>query len=118
METREDIHDSRYSWQRLCVTLAIGLVANVGMWAIIVIMPSVEVEFGAGRAEASLPYTLTMVGFGLGNLLIGRLLDRFGVTRALIGAAGMIAAGFSLSTLMPSISTLAAAHLLLGLDSQ
>lgn len=117
METREDIHDSRYSWQRLCVTLAIGLVANVGMWAIIVIMPSVEVEFGAGRAEASLPYTLTMVGFGLGNLLIGRLLDRFGVTRALIGAAGMIAAGFSLSTLMPSISTLAAAHLLLGLGT-
>ncbi|MGD9864792.1 MAG: MFS transporter [Pseudodonghicola sp.] len=117
METREDIHDSRYAWLRLCVTLAIGMVANVGMWAVIVIMPAVEVEFGAGRAEASLPYTLTMVGFGLGNLLIGRLLDRFGVTRALIGAAVAIAAGFGLSTLMPSIPTLAAAHLLLGLGT-
>jgi len=64
------IHDSGYSWLRLCITLAIGTVANVGMWAIIVIMPAVEVEFGAGRAEASMPYTLTMVGFALGNLLI------------------------------------------------
>lgn len=117
MSDSANIHDSRYSWLRLGVTLAIAMVANVGMWAIIVIMPAVEVEFGAGRAEASLPYTLTMVGFGVGNLVIGRLLDRFGVTRALIGAAGLIAVGFVLSTLMPSIPTLAAAHLLLGLGT-
>lgn len=117
MSDSANIHDSRYSWLRLCVTLAIAMVANVGMWAIIVIMPAVEAEFGAGRAEASLPYTLTMVGFGVGNLVIGRLLDRFGVTRALIGAAGLIAVGFVLSTLMPSIPTLAAAHLLLGLGT-
>ena len=112
-----DIHDSRYSWLRLGVTLAIAMVANVGMWAIIVIMPAVEAEFGAGRAEASLPYTLTMVGFALGNLVIGRLLDRVGVTRALMAAACAIAAGFSLSSLMPSLPTLAAAHLLLGLGT-
>ncbi|TDK51088.1 MFS transporter [Antarcticimicrobium luteum] len=117
MSDSADIHDSRYSWLRLGVTMAIAMVANVGMWAIIVIMPAVEAEFGAGRAEASLPYTLTMVGFGVGNLLIGRLLDRFGVTLALIGAAALIAAGFSLSTLMPTIPTLAATHLLLGLGT-
>ena len=56
------IHDSAYSWFRLLVTLAIGCVANVGMWAVVVIMPAVEAEFQAGRAEASLPYTLTMIG--------------------------------------------------------
>jgi hypothetical protein len=44
-----------YSWTRLGITLAIAMVANVGMWAIIVIMPAVEAEFGVGRAEASLP---------------------------------------------------------------
>jgi MFS family permease len=112
-----DIHDSRYSWMRLLVTLTIGMVANVGMWAIIVIMPAVEVEFGAGRAEASLPYTLTMVGFALGNLLIGRLVDRFGVTLALNVAAVVIAAGFLLSTLAPNIIVLSVTHLLLGLGT-
>ena len=82
-----DIHDSSYSWTRLIITLIIATVANVGMWAVIIVMPTVEVEFSAGRAEASMPYTLTMIGFALGNLMIGRLVDRFGVTVALIGAA-------------------------------
>ncbi|NIZ61460.1 MFS transporter [Sedimentitalea sp. CY04] len=115
--TTPQIHDSRYSWLRLFVTLAIATVANVGMWAVIVIMPAVETEFGAGRAEASLPYTLTMIGFALGNLVLGRLVDRFGVTLALNGAALMIAAGFALSTLAPSINMLSLTHLLLGLGT-
>ncbi|OUS36385.1 MFS transporter [Rhodobacterales bacterium 56_14_T64] len=111
------IHDSRYSWTRLIVTLAIAMVANVGMWAVIVILPAVEVEFGASRAEASLPYTLTMIGFAVGNLVIGRLVDRVGVTLALNGAALMIAAGFALSVLAPSITILSLTHLLLGLGT-
>ncbi|KAE9627306.1 MFS transporter [Parasedimentitalea maritima] len=115
--TTPKIHDSRYSWLRLLVTLAIATVANVGMWAVIVILPAVEVEFGAGRAEASMPYTLTMVGFALGNLIIGRLVDRVGVTLALNGAALVIAAGYALSVLAPSITVLSLTHLLLGLGT-
>jgi hypothetical protein len=49
--------DSRYSWTRLGITLAIAVIGNVGMWAIIVIMPAVQREFGVDRADASLPYT-------------------------------------------------------------
>ncbi|MHA6264129.1 MFS transporter [Arenibacterium sp. CAU 1754] len=112
-----DIHDSGYSWLRLMVTLTIGMVANVGMWAVIVIMPAVEAEYGAGRAEASMPYTLTMIGFALGNLLIGRVVDRFGVTIALNGAAVAIAIGYFLSTLAPSMTVLSLTHLLLGLGT-
>lgn len=110
-----DIHDSRYSWFRLAVTLSIGMVANVGLWAIVVIMPTVEAEFGAGRAEASLPYTLAMVGFAIGNLLIGRIVDRFGVTIALNGAVVVITCGYLLSMWAPSMMILSLTHLLLGL---
>ena len=112
-----EIHDSAYSWVRLVITLIIGTVANVGMWAVIVVLPAVEIEFGAGRAEASLPYTLTMIGFAAGNLLIGRVVDRFGVTIALIGAALGIAAGYVLCTLAPSMMTLSFMHLILGLGT-
>ena len=35
--------------------------------------------FGVSRSDASLPYTLTMLGFGLGGILMGKLADRFGV---------------------------------------
>ncbi len=111
------ITDSRYSWMRLGLTLAVATIANVGMWAIIVIMPSVEAEFSAGRAEAAMPYTLTMIGFALGNFILGRVVDRFGVTTALIGAACGIASGFAVATLSTSIFMLSAAQLLVGFAS-
>lgn len=109
--------DSRHSWVRLCITLVIALVANAGMWAIIVIMPAVEAEFGVNRAQASLPYTLTMIGFALGNFLLGSAVDRFGVTKSLIFAALAIAAGFGMATFSQSIAVLSAAQLLIGLAS-
>lgn len=115
MIATHDIHDSRYSWARLIVTLAIAMVANVSIWAVIVIMPALEAEFGLGRAESSLPFTLIMVGFGLGNLLIGRAVDRFGVTLVLIGAAIGIATGYALATQAPTVAALCVAHLFLGL---
>lgn len=111
------IHDSPYSWLRLVITMIIGTVANVGIWAIIVIMPAVEADFAAARAETSLPYTLTMIGFALGNLMIGRLLDHVGVTRALVLAALTSAAGFLLSAIAPTILLLSLAHLVLGLGT-
>lgn len=115
MSAAHEIHDSRYSWARLVVTLAIATVANVGMWAVIIIMPALEAEFGSSRAISSLPFTMIMIGFALGNLLIGRLVDRFGVTLALIGASMGIALGYVLSTLAPSMVALCGAHLVLGL---
>ncbi|WP_170475481.1 MFS transporter [Ruegeria arenilitoris] len=111
------IHDSRYAWTRLAITLIIATVANVGMWAVIVVMPAIETEFGAGRAEASMPYTLAMIGFALGNMWLGRLVDRMGVTKALIGAAVLSAISYLLATLAPNMILLAAAHLLLGLGT-
>lgn len=111
------LHDSRYSWLRLVVTLAIATVANVGMWAIIVIMPAVEAEFDVGRAESALPYTMTMIGFGLGNLLIGRLVDRYGITVALIGAAGVSALSYLVALSSSSFVMMAMAHLTLGIGT-
>jgi hypothetical protein len=35
-------------------------------------LPAVQAEFGVARADASLPYTLMMVGFGLGGIAMGR----------------------------------------------
>ncbi len=111
------IHDSRYSWLRLLITLAIATVVNVGMWAVVVVMPAIEAEFGAGRAAASMPYTLTMIGFAFGNMWLGKLVDNLGVTKALIGAALLSALSYLLATLAPNIALLSVAHLLLGLGT-
>ena len=111
------VHDSAYSWFRLILTLAIASVSSVGIWAIVVILPAVEAEFQSGRAASSMPYTITMIGFALGNLMIGRLIDRAGVTIALIGAAVVIALGFALSAMASTIGMLAVAHFVLGLGT-
>ncbi|WP_422371668.1 CynX/NimT family MFS transporter [Hoeflea sp.] len=112
--TDDSILDSRYSWTRLGITLGIALVGNVGMWAIIVIMPAVQREFGVDRADASMPYTMTMVGFALGNLLIGRAVDRFGITTALIGAAVTLGSGFALAAASGSIIVLCMMQFVVG----
>ncbi len=64
------------------------------MYAITVVLPRVQADFGIGRADASLPYTYTMIGFGLGGILMGRIADRYGVmVPVIIGALGL-SAGF------------------------
>ena len=97
------------------MALVIGLVANAGMWAVVVIMPAVEAEFALTRAETSLPYMLSMLGYGLGNFIIGRWVDRVGIATALIGASFGIAVSFFAATQASDIGVLAAVHFILGL---
>ena len=76
----------------------LSTLGGVGMWSVVVVLPAVQAEFDVARGAASLPYTLTMVGFGLGGVLMGRLSDRFGViVPVIVGTValgiGMVAAG-------------------------
>ncbi len=109
--------DSRYAWLRLGLTLLVATIANAGMWAIIVIMPAVESEFGLSRSDAALPYTLTMIGFALGNFAIGRAVDRFGITWTLIAATLVIVGGLGMATASGSIVTLSLAQFVIGFAS-
>ncbi len=86
--------DGSYAWFRLAISILISTVGSIGMWAVVVVLPSVQAEFGVDRADASLPYTMTMVGFAAGNLLIGRWVDRFGIMLPLMAAALALGAGF------------------------
>jgi MFS family permease len=90
--------DSPYAWMRLAAALALMTIGGAGMYSMAVVLPPLQSEFGIARSDASLPYTLTMVGFGLGGIFMGRLADRFGVmvpvlTGAICLGTGFIAAG-------------------------
>jgi MFS family permease len=95
--------DSRTAWLRLAAALALSTVGGVGMWSVVVALPAVQADFGVDRASASLPYTLTMVGFGLGGILMGRLTDRFGVALPLAGATLALALGYVAAAHAPSL---------------
>ena len=108
--------DSRYAVMRLMITLALMTVGASGMYVVPVVLTAVQAEFGVARADASLPYTLLMIGFGIGGILMGRLADRFGVTvPLLIGAVG-IGFGYTSAAMTDSIWTFSLTHgLLIGL---
>ena len=109
-----DILDSSYSWRRLAVCLAIAIVGNVGMWASIVALPGMQADFALGRSDASLPYTFTMIGYGLGNFLIGRVVDRYGIALALAGAAVLNGGGFALAAATDSFALICLLQLAIG----
>ena len=87
------------------------------MWAVVVTLPAVQAEFGVARADASLPYTLAMVGFGAGTVALGRLVDRHGIVLPLIGAIVTLGLAFMVSGLAPSLVLFALANLLIGAGS-
>src|SRR5256712_2644044 len=87
--------ESPYAWIRLAVSLALSTIGGVGMWSVVVALPAVQSEFGVARGDASLPYTLTMIGFGLASILMGRLADRFGIMVPVITGTIAMALGYA-----------------------
>jgi len=101
--------ESPYAWLRLAVALTLMTLGGVGMYGVVVALPAVQAEFGVARGAAALPYTLTMIGFGIGGIFMGRLADRFGViVPVLIGGTslglGLILCGLSGNLLQFSLA--------------
>jgi MFS family permease len=108
--------ESVYACVRLAAALALMTVGGVGMYAMAVALPLIQAEFGVARGDASLPYTLTMLGFGLGGILMGRLSDRFGVIVPVLIATACLSLGFVAAGASGSLWQFSLAHgLLIGL---
>ncbi len=99
--------DSAYAWLRLWLAVAISTIGAIGMWCVVVALPAIQADFGVARADASLPYTLTMVGFGFGGIAMGRLADRFGVFLPLVLGTVLLSIGFVLASLAPTLPVFA-----------
>ena len=95
--------ETPYAWWRLFLSLTLGTIGGVGLWSAVVSLPAIETEFGVARASASLPYTMTMVGFALGGILTGRLADRFGIIFPVIGGAVALSIGYLVSAQTTSL---------------
>ena len=103
MATTFDLIDSRTAWLRLAAALALSTLGGVGMWSVVVALPAIQAEFGVTRAAASFPYTLTMLGFGVGGIMMGRLSDRYGVRLPMVGATCALAIGYVAASLSSSV---------------
>jgi len=110
--------DSTYAWTRLVLALILSTIGGVGMWSVVVALPAVQAEFGVARADASLPYTLTMLGFGVGGIVLGRMTDRFGILPPVIIGVACLASGYAAAASASTLWQYSLAHgLLIGFGS-
>src|SRR5262245_28126744 len=105
--------DSGAAWRRLAAAVALAAIGGVGLWSSIVVLPTVEAEFGVDRAGASIPYTATMVAFAVGGAVMGRLVDRFGIMVPLIFGSVMLCIGYVLAASVDSYWGFVAVHAVL-----
>jgi MFS family permease len=106
--------DSPYAWLRLGAALLLGTIGSVGMWSVPVVLPAVQAEFAVARGDASLPFTLTMIGFAIGGVAMGRLSDRFGIVVPLVCGAIALSIGYVIAGFAPSLLVFALVHALIG----
>jgi len=109
--------DSAAAWLRLAATILVATVGGVGMWSVVVALPVVQADFGVPRAEASLAFTLTMVGGATGGVVLGRLLDRAGILPVLLVGAVLLAVGYVGAAYAGNFAAYAIAHGVIGFGS-
>ena len=73
------------------------------MYAITVVLTPMQQDFAASRGDASLAYTLTMIGFGIGGVLMGRLADRLGVMVVVMTGAVGLGLGYIAASFAPGL---------------
>lgn len=110
--------DSHYAWARLAISVLLATIGCAGMWVVVVVMPAVQADFGIDRAGASLPYTATMMGFAIGNVVVGRWVDRIGYFLPALAASLALGLGLILASLSTSVMQFSLAQgVLVGLGS-
>jgi MFS family permease len=102
---------------RLALALVIGSIGAVGMWAVVVVIPVVQAEFGATRGAVSLAFTLMMFGFGLGGVIAGKITDRFGIVPAMAISIVFLGVANVLAGLSTMLWQFVAVYFLIGLGT-
>ena len=110
-------HDSLYSWTRLFIALLLATVGNIGMWVVVIVLPDIQQEFKIDRGTASIPFALTMVGFAIGNWVMGHVVDRYGITKTIILAATVNTAGYIAAMYVNNVYFLSVLQFFIGLGT-
>jgi len=109
--------DSKEAWIRLIIIFSMSVIGTAGMWSVVIIMPSIQNEFSLDRAASTYPYVATMFGYGIGNVIIGRLLDKIGIRKPIIFALTLLVASYLLSVLATNVFWLSIIQFFLGFSA-
>jgi len=102
---------------RLAVALVIASIGAVGMWSVVVVLPTVQTEFATTRGAISFATTMIFMGFGLGGIATGKVTDRFGIVTALAISIAFLAVAYVLAGLSTALWQFIAVSFLIGLGT-
>ena len=109
--------DSKLAWIRLVLVFFICGIGFIGMWSVVMIMPAIQDEFKIDRSTMVIPYILTMIGFGIGNIIVGKYTDQYGIIKPIIYAFCLLILVYLISIISKNIVMLSIFQCLLGLSS-
>ena len=87
------------------------------MWSVVVVLPVVQSEFAASRGAVSLAFTMTMMGFGLGGVITGKITDRFGIVTAMALSIVVLTLAYVCTGLSSALWQFVAISFLIGLGT-
>ena len=109
--------DSKQAWLRLIIIFTMSVIGTAGMWSVVIIMPNIQNEFGLDRAASTYPYVATMFGYGIGNVIIGRMLDKIGIRKPIIFALILLVSSYLFSVLATNVFWLSIIQFFLGFSA-
>ena len=109
--------DSKQAWLRLIIIFTMSVIGTAGMWPVVIIMPNIQNEFGLDRAASTYPYVATMFGYGIGNVIIGRMLDKIGIRKPIIFALILLVSSYLFSVLATNVFWLSIIQFFLGFSA-
>lgn len=104
--------ESARSWWLAALALVIASLSFGAVTAVPILLKPLAREWDTGAASIAWVHTSTLVGAGLGSLLLARLTDRHGFFPVAVAAALTTAAGLFLASRADGVTTL---HLVCGL---
>ncbi|MDA9806069.1 MFS transporter [Alphaproteobacteria bacterium] len=109
--------DSQQAWFRLAIIFAMSVIGTAGMWSVVIILPNIQNEFTLDRAASTYPYVATMFGYGFGNVIIGRMLDKIGIKKPIIFALSLLVTSYVLSFFAKNVFWLSTIQFFLGFSA-
>ena len=109
--------DSQQAWFRLTIIFTMSVIGTAGMWSVVIILPNIQNEFTLDRAASTYPYVATMFGYGFGNVIIGRMLDKIGIKKPIIFALSLLVTSYVLSFFAKNVFWLSTIQFFLGFSA-
>ncbi|MBL6680385.1 MAG: MFS transporter [Alphaproteobacteria bacterium] len=109
--------DSRQAWIRLVIIFMMSVIGTAGMWSVVIILPNIQNEFELDRAASTYPYVATMFGYGIGNVIIGRMLDKIGIKKPIIFALLLLVTSYLISFFAINVFWLSLIQFFLGFSA-